>query len=62
MKEEIICVFPMRIRERIRRISWKDLEEIRVRIGWPVELVYANRTEGLGGYEERMERQDVDEM
>ena len=54
MQQEIINIFP--------RITWEGLEEIRVRIGWPVELLYDNRSKWLGNYDNIIDRQCLDEM
>ena len=62
MQQEIINVFPINIREDIKRISWDGLEEIRVRIGWPAELIYDNRSKWLGNYDNIIDRQGLDEM
>lgn len=62
MQQEIICVFPVAMREDFARISWEGLEEIRVRIGWPVELIYDNRSKWLGNYDDIIDRQRLDEM
>lgn len=62
MNAGLVMVFPTSIRERMRKLDWKGLEEIRVRIGWPVELIYDNRSEWLGNYECMMDRCRLDEM
>ena len=62
MQQEIISVFPVNMREDFMRISWEGLEEIRVRIGWPVELIYDNRSKWLGNYDDIIDRQRLDEM
>ena len=62
MNAGLVMVFPTSIRERMRKLDWKGLEEIRVRIGWPVELIYDNRSEWLGNYECMMDRRRLDEM
>ena len=36
MVKGLVSVFPTSIRPRMRKINWDGLEEIRVRIGWPV--------------------------
>ncbi|MBQ3560168.1 MAG: stage III sporulation protein AA [Agathobacter sp.] len=46
----------------MRKINWDGLEEIRVRIGWPVELIYGNHNEWLGNYDSMIDRQCLDEM
>jgi len=62
MDAGLVMVFPTSIRPRMRKIDWDGLEEIRVRIGWPVELIYNNRNEWLGNYECMIDRQCLDEM
>lgn len=62
MVNGLITVFPTSIRPRMRKINWEGLEEIRVRIGWPVELVYGNHNEWLGNYDSMIDRQCLDEM
>lgn len=62
MVNGLVMVFPMSIRPRMQKINWDGLEEIRVRIGWPVELIYSNRNEWLGNYDCMIDRQCLDEM
>lgn len=62
MVNGLVTVFPMSIRPRMRKINWDGLEEIRVRIGWPVELIYSNHNEWLGNYDSMIDRQCLDEM
>ena len=62
MKREIVNVFPVNMREDLQRIHWEGLEEIRVRIGWPVELIYNNGSKLLGNYDSIIDRQGLDEM
>lgn len=62
MVKGLITVFPTSIRPRMRRINWEGLEEIRVRIGWPVELIYGDHNEWLGNYDSMIDRQCLDEM
>ena len=62
MNAGLVMVFPTRIRPRMRKLNWDGLEEIRVRIGWPVELIYDNRSEWLGNYESMIDRHCLDEM
>ena len=60
--KEIINIFPVAMRESLQRISWEGLEEIRVRIGWPAELIYDNRSKWLGNYDTIVDRHGLDEM
>lgn len=62
MVNGLITVFPTSIRPRMRKINWDGLEEIRVRIGWPVELIYGDHNEWLGNYDSMIDRQCLDEM
>ena len=62
MVKGLITVFPTSIRPRLRKINWDGLEEIRIRIGWPVELIYGNHNEWLGNYDSMIDRQCLDEM
>ncbi len=62
MQEEIIYIFPVDIRECLKRTSWDGLEEIRIRLGWPIELIYDNRSCFLGNYDCTIDRQGLDEM
>ncbi|MBR3811782.1 MAG: stage III sporulation protein AA [Agathobacter sp.] len=62
MEKGLVTIFPKRIRSRMQKINWNGLEEIRVRIGWPVELIYSNHNEWLGNYECKIDRQCLDEM
>lgn len=62
MVKGLVSVFPTSIRPRMRKINWDGLEEIRVRIGWPVELIYGNHNEWLGNYDSMIDRQCLDEM
>lgn len=62
MDADLAMIFPTSIRPRMRKLNWEGLEEIRVRIGWPIELIYDNRSEWLGNYECMMDRSRLDEM
>lgn len=62
MVNGLITVFPTSIRPRMRKINWDGLEEIRVRIGWPVELIYGTHNEWLGNYDSMIDRRCLDEM
>lgn len=62
MDAGLVMVFPTCIRPRMRKLDWEGLEEIRVRIGWPVELIYGDRSEWLGNYECMIDRKCLDEM
>lgn len=62
MDADLAMIFPTSIRPRMRKLDWKGLEEIRVRIGWPIELIYDNHREWLGNYECMMDRSRLDEM
>ena len=62
MVKGLVTVFPTSIRPRMRKINWDGLEEIRVRIGWPIELIYGNHNEWLGNYDSMIDRKSLDEM
>lgn len=62
MVKGLVTVFPTSIRPRMRKVNWDGLEEIRVRIGWPVELIYGDHNEWLGNYDSIIDRQSLDEM
>lgn len=62
MEKELVKVFPVSMRMRMQNLDWEGLEEIRVRIGMPMELIYQNRSEWLGSYESRLDRSHLDEM
>ena len=46
----------------MQQISWEGLEEIRVRIGLPIELIYGNRIVWMTDECSKIERQTLDEM
>lgn len=62
MKEELIPIFPRRVRPLLQNAVWEDLEEIRVRIGWPVELIYSNRSGWLENFKIPIEKSMLEEM
>uniref|UniRef100_UPI0040566089 stage III sporulation protein AA n=1 Tax=Agathobacter sp. TaxID=2021311 RepID=UPI0040566089 len=62
MQHSLISIFPFSMRLAMHRISWEGLEEIRIRIGWPVELVYGDRTEWLKDKYARTDRHALNEM
>ena len=62
MQEQFVKIFPRDLREKVRKAEIHGLEEIRVRIGWPVEFLYGNRSEWLGSYDCMMDRNRLDEM
>ncbi len=56
-------IFPRRVRPYLEEKIWEDgLEEIRVRIGQPVEFLYANRRQCLCGQEGETVALDAREM
>lgn len=61
MYKNLIAVFPNKFRISMNDISWDGLEEIRIRMGIPIELIYGNRTEWLKE-EKPIDRKDLDEM
>ena len=62
MVKGLVTVFPTSIRPRMRKINWDGLEEIRVRIGFPIELIYGNHIRWIGECCPRIDRQALDEM
>lgn len=62
MQEDMITIFPTELRSSLENISAQGLEEIRIRIGLPVEFIYGDRSEWLTDYACRMNRQRLDEM
>lgn len=62
MGKDLVNVFPVKLRPCMQKINWDGLEEIRIRIGWPIELIYANYNEWIGNYENKIDRQSLDEM
>lgn len=62
MKQEIIHIFPVKKREELQKIRWEGLEEIRVRIGLPIEMIYENGSRWLGEDASGMDRGSLDEM
>lgn len=62
MKEQLIRIFPKELREELKSINDGSLEEIRVRIGWPIELLFGDSSTWVGNYENRMDREKLDEM
>lgn len=41
-KKEVVNIFPIFIRNDLEKISFQGLEEIRIRLGYPVELIYGS--------------------
>lgn len=61
MNHDLVNIFPYDLRIHINRISWNELEEIRIRMGLPIELIYGNRTEWLKT-DKKIDKKDLDEM
>ena len=52
---EIVKIFPVHIREALANDTWKaGLEEIRVRVGSPLEFIYGGESRYLPGREGRV--------
>jgi stage III sporulation protein AA len=50
MALEIVKIFPVHIREALANDTWKaGLEEIRVRVGSPLEFIYGGAATCRGG-------------
>ncbi len=62
MYHSLIHIFPYSLRIHMHRISWEGLEEIRVRIASPIELIYGNRIEWMTEENAKIDRQALDEM
>lgn len=62
MYHSLIYIFPYSLRIHMHRISWEGLEEIRVRIASPIELIYGNRIEWMTEENTKIDRQALDEM
>lgn len=60
--QKIISFFPVRFRNEMKQMNWEGIEEIRVRIGQPIELCYADRWEYLSLWQKRVQESDVREM
>lgn len=59
MQEEVINIFPTAIRDTMRQLKWEGLEELRIRIGWPIELIYDSQSKWL---KHIVDRNALDEM
>lgn len=62
MQNQFITIFPTELRSRLKNIDDRGLEEIRIRIGWPMEFIYDNRSEWFGASDCMMDRRRLDEM
>lgn len=62
MQEELVNIFPMKVRTQMQDVRWEGLEEIRVRIGWPIELIYSNKNAWLGSFKTPIDKSMLDEM
>lgn len=62
MHKSLIHIFPYTFRHFMQKISWEGLEEIRVRIGLPIELIYGNCIVWMTNECPKIERQTLDEM
>ena len=60
--KEIVNVFPVMIREDMKKMSFLGLEEIRVRLGLPVELIYDKGVRWLKNGTYCMDRLALEEM
>ena len=60
--KEIVNIFPITIREDMKRVSFLGLEEIRIRLGLPVELIYDKGVMWLKNGAYRMDRDALEEM
>lgn len=62
MQNHFIKIFPTELRSKLKTIEDKGLEEIRIRIGFPIEFIYANRSTWFGNSDCVIDRQKLDEM
>ncbi len=62
MQQTLVNIFPVAMRETLQLQDWEKLEEIRVRNGWPIELIYDNRNKWLNAHECLVDRRSLDEM
>lgn len=60
--QDIIGIFPVAYRKWLQEVEHKGLEEIRVRIGLPIELLYANGSRWLKDNDAIVDRKLLDEM
>ena len=62
IKLEIAHILPVAIRKDIEKSSFEGLEEIRIRLGLPVELIYDNHVTWLGNGIYSIDRGALEEM
>lgn len=60
-KKEVVNIFPIFIRNDLEKISFQGLEEIRIRLGYPVELIYGSHMCRFGG-NRVIDRHTLEEM
>ncbi len=60
--KDIINKFPLSLRSAMEKLSFQGLEEIRIRLGLPVELIFYNRTEWLDREGTKIDRAALEEM
>lgn len=62
MNQEIVNIFPVMIRNDMEKSSFDGLEEIRIRLGLPVELIYDNHVTWLNRQTYKIDRLALEEM
>lgn len=62
MQQTLVSIFPVAMRETLLKQDWTGLEEIRVRNGYPIELIYDNRNKWLNIQGCIVDRHSLDEM
>lgn len=62
INQEIVNIFPIAIRKDMEKSSFDGLEEIRIRLGLPIELIYDNHVTWLSNGKYKMGRLTLEEM
>lgn len=62
INQEIVDIFPVVIRKDMEKTSFDGLEEIRIRLGHQVELIYDNHVTWLNRHAYRINRLALEEM
>jgi stage III sporulation protein AA len=62
INQEIVNIFPIAIRKDMEKSSFDGLEEIRIRLGLPIELIYDNHVTWLSNGKYKMGRLALEEM
>lgn len=59
---ELMNIFPLKIRNTLQEISMCGLEEIRIRVGKPIELIYSEGSKWLKENEYEISIEELEEM